>query len=225
MKFFIDSADTARIGQLLCQYPVEGVTTNPTILGREKRPYAELLRELRNLLGPERILFVQVGGTEGKIRLEEAEHIRKFVGGRLVVKVPATPDGLAVTAELKRRDFTVAQTTVFSVGQAMLAAAAGADYVAPFVNRFVKAGGDGLGLVRAISELYRSQGINTQIIAASIGSAAQVCEIAAAGAQNITLPPEIFAELMHHPMTDDAVTKFDAAWREAYGEHEILDFI
>lgn len=225
MKFYIDSANIELIKTLCDSYPIEGVTTNPTIIAKENGDYAKIINGIRKIIGEERLLFVQVGGIEGNVRIEEAERIREFAGEKLSIKVPSTENGLKVTSELKRRGFNVTQTAVFSLGQALLSASAGADYVAPYVNRFIRYNGDGIGLVKDISETFKSRGIGTQILAASFGSAGQICDVIKAGADNVTIPPELFKPLISHMMTDDAIEKFDNAWSDVYGEKQILDFI
>ncbi len=225
INFYIDSANVTEIERILKFYPICGVTTNPTIIAHEKADYFKTLLRIRELIGRDRTLFVQVGGAEGQVRIDEAERIREKLGEMLSIKVPATEDGLKVTHELKNRGFSVTQTAVFSPGQAMLASAAGADYVAPYINRFTKFDGDGIGLVREISEIYSRHGITTRVLAASFGSSRQVVEASEAGASDMTLPPELFTALISHMMTDDAIKKFDDAWSSVYGEKQILDLL
>lgn len=234
MTFFIDCADPSAVAGLTARYPVAGITTNPTILSREKAAIAArgvtgLLRDLRAILGENRPIFYQLTqyGAGSLVRdgdpavdtpscadaLETIRVLRGTVGGKFVWKIAAHGEGFRLMEELAsagERD--IAATAVFSAGQAMLASAAGARYVAPFVNRTIKAGGDGIGMVREILSVLDPN--VTSVLAASLGSAQQIVTLASLGVPFITLPPALFDELSAHPMADDAVVKF----RESAGQ-------
>lgn len=225
MQYLIDSANVDAIRHLITYYPVDGVTTNPTILSREKRAFLPLITEIRGIIGEDRLLFVQTTADTAEEILAEAALLRPVVGKGFVLKVPMTEEGLRAIPFLKKQDYTVAVTTVFSPEQALFAAKAGADYVAPFVNRLDNILADGPKVVAEIVELFKVQNVKTKVLAASFKTAEQIYRVSLAGADAATVSPDLYPKLISHPMTDLAIETFGKDWKSVYGDTKIPDLL
>nr|WP_040345654.1 fructose-6-phosphate aldolase [Aminomonas paucivorans] len=216
MRFFLDTANLEEIRAGLRMGVVSGVTTNPTLVAREGvadfhghvRTIAELVE------GPvsAEVLALDLEGMVEEARPLAALH------PQVVVKVPLTCEGLGAVRVLSREGIRTNVTLVFSPQQALLAAAAGATYVSPFVGRLDDVGEDGSGLVRDIASTFRVQSIGTQIIAASVRHPRHVAEAAAAGAHIATLPYKVLKQLSVHPLTEAGIRRFLEDW-EATARH------
>ena len=211
MEYFIDSADAAAVAAVCRRYPVAGVTTNPTILAREGGEVRRVLAALRAAIG-ERLLHVQPVSEDAEGIVREARAARALVGDPLAIKVPMTPEGLRAMRMLREAGFPVTATAVFSPQQAILAATVGADYVAPYINRFDTVCGGGAALVRAAALLIEKNGLPTRILCASFRNIQQIEEVMEAGASAVTVTPETFAAMTSHPMTDAALAAFRRDW-------------
>lgn len=198
MQYYIDSANAAVIAQLCRCFPVAGVTTNPTIIARENSDFKTILLSVREAAG-DRLLHAQVTAETAEGMLADARDLHALLGDPLAVKIPVTREGLRAIRLLKEEGFTVTATAVFSLTQAMLAAAAGADYAAPYINRFDTVCGDGVRLVSDMAMLYAQNGCATKILAASFKNAMQIAEVMAAGAHSVTLAPELFDGMLCRP--------------------------
>ena len=201
MQYLIDSANLSAIAACMEYYPTVGVTTNPTIISREKRPLTEILPEIRAHIGPDQWLFAQVISDTADAMCREAAFYIEKIGGKFSVKIPATREGLRATRICAANRIPVTVTAVFTPQQALLAARSGAAFVAPYVNKLDAYAGDGIALVSETHALYAQFGLTTQILAASFRNAEQVNRVALAGADYITLPPVFFDTLIDHPLT------------------------
>ncbi|MBE6561379.1 MAG: hypothetical protein E7662_09665 [Ruminococcaceae bacterium] len=224
MQYFIDSANAAVIAALCRDFPVAGVTTNPTIIAREKGDFRTVLLAVRKAVG-DRLLHAQVTAETAEGMCADARDLRALAGEPFAVKIPVTREGLRAIPMLKAEGFTVTATAVFSPTQAMLAAEAGADYAAPYINRFDTVCGDGIRLVNDIALLYAQNGYATKILAASFKNAMQIAEVMAAGAQSVTLAPDLFDGMLSHPMTDLAMDAFRRDWAGVYGDASVQDLL
>ena len=224
MEYFIDSANAAVIADLCQYFPVAGVTTNPTIVAREKGDFRQILLDVRTAAG-DRLLHAQVTAETAGEMLREAHLFRDLLGEPLAIKIPVIREGLRAIPRLKEEGFTVTATAIFSATQAMLAAQAGADYAAPYINRFDTVCGDGVRLVGDIALLYAQNGYRTKILAASFKNAQQIAEVMAAGAHSVTLAPELFDMMLSHPMTDLAMDAFRRDWTGVYGTASVGDLL
>lgn len=167
MKLIIDDANLDAIKELYEYFPIDGVTTNPTILSKEgKNPY-EVLMAIRDFIGPDAELHVQVVGRDAETMYEEAHMIRKRLGEKTFIKVPVTREGLKAIKILKKHDFPVTATAIYTHMQAFLAGKAGADYAAPYVNRIDNLGVDGIREAKEIHDIFRNNGLKTEVLAAS----------------------------------------------------------
>lgn len=209
MKFFIDTANVEEIHQAYQLGIVSGVTTNPSLIAREGRDHRQVIQEIAAIVdGP---ISAEVIGLERTAMITEAREIARW-HSNVVVKIPMTADGLAAVKVLSAEGIKTNVTLVFSTGQALLAAAAGATYVSPFVGRLDDIGQSGIGLIRQLSEVFKVQGISTQIIAASIRSSLHVIEAAQAGAEIATVPYAVLMQMMKHPLTEAGIAKFIKDW-------------
>jgi transaldolase len=206
VKLFIDTANIAAIKKINAQGLLDGVTTNPTLVAREKRPTLELIDEICGILG-ERPVNVELIAEDTAGMIKEAETWSKR-HKNLVMKIPMTSDGLVVVRELNAMGIKTNMTLTFSSIQALMAAKAGADYVSPFVGRLDDVCAVGMDLIREIMTIYENYGFSTQVIVASIRNPIHVVEAALAGAHISTIPPDVIDKLVRHPLTDIGIVRF-----------------
>ena len=209
MKLFLDTANLEDIRAAARLGVIHGVTTNPTLISREKGDFSAIIREIASLVdGP---VFAEVlsSGAEGMIR--EGRELAG-VDPAVCVKIPMTEEGLAATSVLSKEGIRVCCTLVFSAAQALLAANAGARYVAPFIGRFDDIGYDGIEAVASIAEVLSDGDFETEVIAASVRSPLHAVEAARAGADIATVPPKVLFQMARHPLTDAGLEKFMKDW-------------
>lgn len=226
MIYFLDTADVAAIARLCDLYPVAGVTTNPTLIAREKRPFPDIIKDIRAVIGDGAMLHVQVTGSDADTMVAEARKLADLVGAGFHPKVPVTAEGIKAIRRLAGLGFRVTATAIVTAQQALMAAVAGAAFTAPYVNRLDMIGGDGVKVVADIVHLFRVHALPTRLLTASFKNVQQVHDVAMAGAQSATLPPDILEALIRHPLTDSGIAGFSADWAAAYGEGKTtLDLI
>jgi transaldolase len=211
MRIFVDTANTASIREAVSLGFVSGVTTNPTIISRENRPFDQVVSEILTIDPSLTVLLEAVSETADDM-VAEAQTLAKF-GPNIVVKVPATAAGLRAVRILNGSGIETTVTLTFSVNQAIAAACAGATYVAPFVGRLDDIGTDGIQRVRDIHNVLSAQGSTTRIIAASIRSPGVVGKLFEAGADTVTVPVKVARAMMSHPLTDTGLARFNEDWR------------
>lgn len=224
MVYILDTADLAAIKHCNEFYPLSGVTTNPSIIAKVKTDFFKLLKEIRAIIGEDKMLHVQSVQTKAEKIVEEAKLLKKELGGAFYVKVPIGEEGLKATMMLKEMGIGVTMTAIFTPAQALLAAKAGADFVAPYVNRLDNILGDGAAVVAEIVNQLEIYGLQTQVLAASFKNAEQVHRCASVGCHAVTVTEDVLKRLVAHPMTDAAVAGFEQDWKSVYGEKTILDF-
>ena len=223
MKLILDTANTEDIRYFNTYYPIVGVTTNPSILAREGGDVLKLLKEIRQIIGPQKELHVQLTETEYEKMVQEAEAIVRYLGDNTFVKIPATDVGLRATAALAAKGIGVTVTAVLSAGQAMVAANAGAAYVAPYVSRLENIGEDGIAVVADIQAIFDASGCDTEILAASFKTAREVLDVALTGAGAATVSADVMKKLMAHTTTDTSIAGFAADWNKAFGGETLLE--
>ena len=167
MKFIIDDANVEAIKNLYEYFPVEGVTTNPSILAKSKRPPYEVLGEIREFIGKDADLHVQVVSKCAEDMVTEAEEMLKRLGENTYIKVPTTREGLKAMKLLSSKGVKITATAIYTPMQAFLAAKAGASYAAPYVNRIDNLGADGIETVKKIHDIFQNNGLKTEVLAAS----------------------------------------------------------
>jgi transaldolase len=209
MKIFLDSANIEQIRQAKTLGAIEGVTTNPSLLAKEKGDWKKIVRQIcKEIDGP---VSVEVIATETSAMLAEARDLVK-IAPNIVIKVPMTLDGLKVISELHQRGVETNATLVFSPNQALLAAKAGATFVSPFVGRLDDIGQDGMQVVQDIMTVFRNYDLSTQVLAASIRHTNHFFQAAILGADAVTVPLGVLLNLAKHPLTDIGLAKFLDDW-------------
>ncbi|MDQ2685457.1 MAG: fructose-6-phosphate aldolase [Thermoproteota archaeon] len=209
MKIFLDTANIKSIRHYSEMGMVDGITTNPTLLSKESEDPEQIMKEIVKIVqGP---VSLEVISTETNQILEEA-YILKRYGSNVVIKVPMIPDGLKAVKKLKEEGIETNVTLVFSANQALLAAKAGASYVSPFIGRLDDIGNDGMSLIKDINQIFKNYQYNTKILVASIRHPIHVIESAKAGADVVTLPPDILGKMFLHPLTDKGLQVFISDW-------------
>ena len=226
MLYIIDTANLEKIAYCNEFYPIDGVTTNPSIISKEHSDFKTLILGIRKIIGPDKMLHVQTTATEASAIVEEAKELRALLGENSFIKIPITEDGLKATMELKKIGIGVTVTAIFTQQQAFMAAKAGADFVAPYINRLDNIVSDGVHVVEEIVNLFRLHNITTcKVLAASFKNAEQVHKVAMVGAQAVTINPDLFPHLIYHPLTMYAIDDFDKDWESVYGSKKIPDLI
>src|SRR5207249_11770015 len=212
MKIFLDTANISEIKEGIAIGVVDGVTTNPSLIAKEKRPFRPLVEEICSIVPGDVSLEVVATDFEGMVK--EGEELAQ-VAKNVVVKCPLTKDGLKAVKHLSGEGIRVNQTLCFSAPQALLSAKAGATYISPFLGRLDDIGAVGMDLVRDICEIYRNYGFKTQVLAASIRNPLHVVDAAKAGAHVCTMPFAVLESLMKHPLTDIGLKKFLDDWNKS----------
>ncbi|TWT07691.1 fructose-6-phosphate aldolase [Planococcus sp. CPCC 101016] len=219
MKIYIDSANVKSIERLTEYFPIAGVTTNPTILVNEKRPYLPLLKEIRKIISNDKALFVQAIGSQAEDIVKEALFITEQIPGKTIIKIPVTDEGIKAIKLLSREKIPTLATTIYTPFQAIIAALAGASYVAPYVNRIENLAGNGVTVTAEIDHLFRTNKLNCEIIAASFKNVHQVQGIFLSGADSATVSPDLIEKMIEFPSTATDVAEFKKQWQNAYGEN------
>jgi len=212
MKIFLDTANIAEIKEGVALGVVDGVTTNPSLIAKEKRPFRPLVEEICKIVPGDVSLEVVATDFEGMVK--EGEELAQ-VAPNAVVKVPLTQDGLKAVKYLSGKGIRLNQTLCFSAPQALLSAKAGATYISPFLGRLDDIAHVGMDLIRDICEIYRNYGFKTQVLAASIRNPLHVVDAAKAGAHVCTMPFNVLQQLMKHPLTDIGLKKFLDDWAKS----------
>jgi len=211
MKFFIDTANIEEIKKGMAIGMVDGVTTNPSLVAKEKRPFIDILRDICRIVpGP---VSAEVVSLDAEGMLEEGRQLAKLADN-IVIKVPMTPEGLRATNAFAAEGIKTNVTLVFSAMQAMLAAKAGATFVSPFVGRLDDTGVKGMDMVEDIVAIFDNYGYETKIIVASVRSPQHVLEAALIGADIATIPYKVIEQLARHPLTDTGIQQFLADWEK-----------
>jgi transaldolase len=212
MKIFLDTANPDEIEEAASLGLVDGVTTNPSLLAKEKAPFREVLSRICALVeGP---ISAEVVATDTAGMVREGRELAG-IAPNIVVKCPLTADGLKAVRVLKKSGIRTNVTLCFSAPQALFAAKAGAYIVSPFVGRLDDIGADGMALIRDVKQIYRNYGFETQILVASIRNPLHVIEAAMVGADIATMPAKVYQSLLKHPLTDLGLEKFLEDWRKA----------
>jgi len=205
MKLFLDTANVEHIREINEWGVLSGVTTNPSLVSKEGRGMRECLREIAEIVsGPVSAEAISMD-AEGMVR--EARELAA-IADNINVKITMTPQGLAAVSRLAREGIKTNVTLVFSANQALLAAAAGATFVSPFVGRLDDIGNSGMAVVEEIVDIFDTYGITTQVIAASLRHPMHVVQAARAGAHIATIPYEVMVAMAKHPLTDIGIKRF-----------------
>ena len=212
MKFFLDTGNVKEIREGQDMGVLDGVTTNPSLIAKEGKPFKETILEICGIVnGP---VSVEVTATDLSGMLEQGRNYAKW-HRNIVVKFPTTPEGVKACKTVSQEGIRVNMTLCFSATQALIVAKAGATYVSPFVGRLDDISSDGMTLVREILHIYQNYGFSTKVLAASLRHPMHVVEAALAGAQVGTMPFKVLEVMFHHPLTDIGLEKFAKDWEKA----------
>lgn len=212
MKFFLDTANINDIKEIYDLGIISGVTTNPSLIAKEKRDLKETIKEISDIVdGP---ISGEVISLDYEGMIKEGRELAS-IHSNVVVKIPMTRDGLKAVSYLSKNNIKTNVTLIFSATQALLAARAGATYVSPFLGRLDDIGFNGLNLIKEIKGIFNAHGIKTEIIAASVRNPIHIIESAKLGADIATIPPTVVDNLIKHPLTDIGIEKFVKDWEAA----------
>jgi transaldolase len=211
MKFFIDTANISEIKEAASLGIIDGCTTNPTLLSKEKGSYKEILAEICEIIpGP---VSAEVVSMDAEGMVKEGKDLCK-VADNIIIKVPCIREGIKALGMFKREGIQTNATLCFSAMQGLLVAKAGATYVSPFVGRVDDVGNPGMDLVRELVQIYNNYSFGTQVIVASIRHPQHVYEAALIGADVATIPFKVLEQLIKHPLTDTGIKSFLADWEK-----------
>ena len=209
MKLWLDTGSLEEIREINRWGILSGITTNPSLIGKEKKPFETHLKEIATEVdGP---VSGEVVASDRDGMIEEGLKLAS-IAPNIVVKCPVTPDGFGAVRELGRQGIKTNMTLCFSPNQALMAAEVGATYISPFLGRVDDISNDGLALLAEIVEIYRAQGYTTQVLAASLRHPQHVVESAKIGADVATMPYDVFSKLANHPLTDIGLKRFLDDW-------------
>lgn len=209
MKFFIDTANTDEIRKGLEMGLVDGVTTNPSLLAKEKKDPEIVLKEILKIVpGP---VSLEVIATDAQGMIDEARKLNDL-GQNAVVKIPMTEDGIKAVRTLTDEGIKTNVTLIFQPLQALIAAKAGATYVSPFIGRLDDISQRGMEIIDSIAKIFYNYAIETEVIVASIRNPVHVLDAALIGADIATIPFNVLKQLMNHPLTDIGLQKFLKDW-------------
>lgn len=222
MELLLDTANLKSIRDAVSTYPISGLTTNPSIVSKENRSdFFGLIREIRDILGKERTLHVQVTRTDCEGILKEAEAIRKHVDEDVYIKTPVSKEGLKAIGIMAREGFNVTATAIYTTIQGELAAMAGAKYLALYYNRMLNLDIDADAVFRTTASAIAASGLDCKIVGASFKNIMQVTNVFADGAEAVTVPPELLDTALANPSIDLAVRNFNKDWEKVYGNKGI----
>lgn len=217
MKFFLDTANLEEIRTVNRWGILDGVTTNPTLVAKEGMDYRAVVREIAAVTsGP---ISVETTSDQAGEMIAQGKEYATWANN-VVVKVPATVDGITAAAALAREGVRINVTLTFSVNQAILAAKVGATFVSPFLGRLDDIGHDGMQVVRDAVQIFKTYGFATQVLASSLRHPLHVTQAALAGAHIATMPFKVAEQLFKHPLTDAGQERFLADWRKLQAELE-----
>ena len=214
MKIFIDTANVEHIREMNSYGIVDGVTTNPTLIAKEGREFAEVVKEICEIVdGP---VSAEVINEKAEDMIPEADELCK-IHKNVIIKIPMTAEGLKATKICKEKGIKTNVTLVFSANQALLAAKAGATYLSPFVGRVDDISHFGMDIIDQILDIFNNYDFGTQVIVASIRNPLHVLEAAMMGAHVATIPYEVLSQMIKHPLTDIGIEKFLADYAKIPG--------
>lgn len=217
IEFYLDTADVAVAKRFSRYLPLRGITTNPSILAEADKGLNETLSAMQNVLGGTPRFYAQVVSITAEEMVQEARMLSELPYD-IVVKVPATENGLVAINRMKKENICVLATAIYSVHQGMMAALCGADYVAPYVNRIDMLNGGGVRVVEDLQLFIKQNQFQTKILAASFKNIRQVVDVMKLGISAITLPADIMTQIVIEPTVQSAIIKFEQDWKKVFGD-------
>lgn len=225
MKILLDTANLEKIEYTMKYFPISGFTTNPSILAKESNDVLETLTCLRRLAGGKLMVHTQVTAADTEGIIKQAKLLKSFIGDNFYAKIPMTLQGLRAVPLCKQEGVNCTVTAVFTPMQALMAGMAGADYVAPYVDRLDNITSHGVAVVKEIVELFKIHDLSTQVLAASFKNVQQVYDVASMGAHSATISPDLCQKTLFHPYTDKSLEDFEIDWKGTFGCVEITDML
>ena len=238
MEFYLDTANLESIKKINDFYPIKGVTTNPSIISKEKKDFRDIIENILVLIGKEKYLHIQTISKEFENIVKEAELIISTFGNNIYIKIPVTSEGVKAMKYLSSNGFKITATGILSPQQIIMAAELGAEYMAPYINRSDNIGESGIEIIKdAFNILEKNKKTSSEVIkkfnrefepkifGASFKNVRQVHEAMLAGAKAVTIGTDIFEQLIYHQYTDWSIDKFDCDWSEIYGNKTLLDIL
>lgn len=223
MKLFIDDANIEAIKRINDLYPVDGVTTNPSILSKAGRNPKETLLEIRKVLGEDKIIFAQAVALDYDGMLKDARMIMDLLGKNTIVKIPSIPVGFKAISALKAEGISTCGTVVYTPMQAYLAAKAGASYVAPYVNRIDNMGYNGVETVKEIQDILENNCMDSEVLAASFKNSQQVLELAKYGVGSATAAADVIESFVKNLAIDGAINDFVVDFEKLTGKKSMAE--
>lgn len=224
MEYMFDTANIELIKKYNEIFPITGVTSNPSIIKKEgKIDFFNHFREIREIIGMDKTLHMQVVAKNCEGMLRDAEAILKNVDEKVCIKIPVTEEGLKAIRILKSRGVSITATAIYTKVQGLLAMEAGADFIAPYFNRMENMDIDPREVIKTFAEMIDKYGYSTKILAASFKNIGQVNDAFACGAQTATLAPELLHDAFKMPAIQKAIDDFESDWKSIYGDISIAD--
>lgn len=218
MKLLIDDANIDLIKRIYEFYPVDGVTTNPTILAKNKRKPYEILKEIRDFIGNDAELHVQAVSRDADGIVKEAYRIIKELGKKTYVKIPSVPEGFKAMKILNKERIHITATAVYTPMQAFLAAKSGASYAAPYINRIDNMGYNGIQTAKNIHDIFKNNHLETEVLAASFKNSQQILELCEYGIGASTVAPDVIENLVKSQTITSAVEDFIKDFEQLTGK-------
>lgn len=219
MEFILDTVDLEEIKDGIDHMPISGVTSNPSIVKKTSpEDFFGHMRNIREIIGKDRSLHIQVISLDADTIVKEAHRILKEIDDQVYIKVPVSYEGLKAIKMLKEEGVNVTATAVYDLMQAYFALAAGADYIAPYVNRIGNLGSDPMELIGSLQDRIENDGYDCKIVAASFKGVEQIKNAFNCGAESVTAPYAVLKQVFANPNIDKAVTDFNQDWYSVYGE-------
>lgn len=224
MKYLIDTANLEMIEKCNDLLPIAGVTSNPSIIKKEgKIDFFAHLKKIRQIIGSEKTLHVQILAEDSSNILKEAHTVLENIDKNVFIKVPTTPQGLKAMKLLKKENVGVTATAIYTKTQGLMAMEAGADYIAPYFNRMENLDIDAADTIATFADMIAAYGYQTKILAASFKNIAQVNTALKCGAQTVTVAPDVLLAAFAVPSIKKAVNDFAADWKQIFGDVSICD--
>ena len=217
MEYYLDTADYGKIGEYVEPYNIKGVTCNPTIIIKDKADIKKLVESVPK--GKD--LFLQVISDEVDKIIEETK-VLMSLGDNIIVKIPATPNGLKAIKKLSEENIKVLATAIYSVQQALMAANCGAAYVAPYVNRMCNLEMDGVEVALQIQKVFREQNIPCKVLAASFKNMDQVNKLMIGGIDAVTVAPDLMERIVNNKNAQEATKDFVDGWESYTGQRKLV---
>lgn len=222
MKLIIDDAHIDQIKKIYEFYPVDGVTTNPSILAKSGRKPYEVLREIREFIGSEAELHVQAVAKTAEGMIEDAHRIIAELGTNTYVKIPAVPEGFKAMKELNKEGILITATAIYTPLQGFLAGKCGASYAAPYINRIDNMGYNGIQVAKQMHDIFRKNDLKTEVLAASFKNSQQVLELCEYGVGASTVAPEVIEGLVRNQAITAAIEDFVKDFETLAGEGKTM---